>query len=642
MNVMQCTAAVVLALNAWQVQAAGNKQTIQDLLMPSNTAAEQVWSVRGGALRVDLNPELLNDLRITLSADHSYRRAESVSFDLALVDTDNLRFNAPRGNFENFLGGTLRSAGRFELKFAGKTVSFADFTIRPRAGTPRDLEIVDRTGKVWFYNDHVHYQLLQDKTMLAMKNMDLRLAPAAAEWLGDASLVGLAIGSMELTSPVATSSPSAPLPESCASPNWPNKLIDPANPNGPRYQADVLLGALNSLDYKRCQGCDGPTGPLDGTVVYSPNAFLRNSDTDTTADVTWHSKFSGNFPPYNVDQHPYLIWNVYRMSNEGQIEQIGRSGVKHAFLTLNNDCSAYNCGNNQILWRRCTDIYSSGNNDSNGSLGPRSEIIAGTAVWGRCGSVYDVNCDGSNDNPGFTNYDHRLTVKETQISDTTNYTYYYEGWYVVRDDVNIYNTMGNRRFTPAYSNNLWRSNNEQPFVNGGVIDQWVSPTTPAAGAKNSEAVLPEGRIKVAVRTKQLPSGMYRYDYAVMNFDYVNATTEVSGGNPANVRILTNHGINRFSVPALVATGNKQFGDGNLTAVDDWSNSTEAGAVQFSAPNVASELKWGTLYTYSFESTAAPVSGNVSISGINMPRGSTQVASLVPGGNPDLVFADSFE
>jgi hypothetical protein len=53
--------------------------------------------------------------------------------------------------------------------------------------------------------------------------------------------------------------------------------------------------------------------------------------------VPWYSKFSGSFPPYNNDQHPFLVWNMYRVAN-GAIQQIGASGMKHAFLTINSNC----------------------------------------------------------------------------------------------------------------------------------------------------------------------------------------------------------------------------------------------------------------------------------------------------------------
>ena len=609
----------------------------QTAFAQNSEASEKTnWIAKGGELSISFNTELLRELGITLSADRSAPAYELTTIPLALSDAAALAFVAPQGSLEHFLGGQLQAAGRFEWHFAGKRKSFEGFHVRPRAGTERDLELLDAEGKVWFVNDHVHFELVENQSILSMRNMDLRLAPAAAAFLGDSTLTGLSVGTMEFKASVVQRAP-IELPQSCAAPNWPGKLLDPQQPSGGTYQADVLLGALNSLDYKRCQGvCDGPGGASDGRAVFAPNAFLRNSDTNTTADVPWYAKFTGNFAPYNTDQHPFLTWNVYRIRNDtGQIEHIGRSGVKHAFLTLNNDCAQYNCNDNHILWRRCTDIYSSSNNDSSPALGPRSEIVPAKGIWARCGSIYDVNCDGSQDSITQTNFDHRLLVRESDISDTTNYRYYYEGWYIVRDDVNIYNTMGFREFTPSY-NSIWQSLFEQAFVNGPVIDLWVNPSNPGSGNLSTEIVHENGRLKLAVRTRLLPNGNTRYDYALMNFDFVNAQLSTQ---PAGVRMDSRAGISALALPDLSTTlSNIAMVDGD-SAKADWLISQKQG-LRFSAPNSSSELEWANLIRFSFEASTTPVAGTLQLEvpGSAIP---ISVQSLVPAREFNG-FANGFE
>ena len=54
--------------------------------------------------------------------------------------------------------------------------------------------------------------------------------------------------------------------------------------------------------------------PPSGTpilIAVAPSATLKNVG---VTDIPWHGKFSGNFPPYNNDQHPYLAWNMYRLA----------------------------------------------------------------------------------------------------------------------------------------------------------------------------------------------------------------------------------------------------------------------------------------------------------------------------------------
>jgi hypothetical protein len=622
--------------------AAATGQTDQITLAEQatrQTSADQrsTWRARGGTLTVSFNTDLLREMKISLGADRLLHQQELTNFPLSVTEAATLEFNAPQGNLENLVGGALQSAGRFELNFAGKTKSFAGFTARPKAGTPRDLEILDSDGVVWFVSDHVHFELVDDKTRLSMRNMDLRLSRTAAEWLGDGSLTGLAVGLMEFNAPIVSAAP-INLPESCAAPSWHGTLLDPGNPLGGSYQADVLLSSMSNFDYKRCSGtCDGPGGASDGSVVFAPNATLANSDTNTTADVPWHGKFDGSFPPYNNDQHPFLTWNIYRISNDGQIEHIARSGVKHAFLTLNTNC-AVNCGDSHVLTRRCGDVYSSGNNDASSALGPRSEIVPAKGIWARCGSIYDRNCDGVNDNPSLSSTDNRLLVPESSITDTANYKYYYEGWYVVREDVNIYNTMGSKEFTPAYSGGQWRSSNEQPFRSGPAIDRWVDPLSPGAGNMSTEVILPAGHLKVAVRTKLLGNGNTRYDYAVMNLDYVDATLQTL--SPLNIRMLDRAGISGFSVPSNQAQiSNVSVKDGSA-ALTDWT-SGRGGTVHFNASSNLDELGWSSLYSFSFEANTAPIAGKVALSGRALTD-DVLVDLLVPGVDASNTLIDGFE
>ncbi len=596
----------------------------------------QNWAARGGTLAISFNTDLLRELQITLGADGLRQAQESSVFPLNLTDSATIEFDAPNGNFEQFIGGSLESAGRFEWTIAGKTKSFAGFSARPKSGTPRDLEILDRDGVAWFVSDHVHFELLDNKTRLSMRNMDLRLTRTAALWLGDARLTGLAVGSMAFDAPIVAASVIR-LPQSCESPNWPGNLLDPNQPSAGNYQADVLLTSMEKLDYKRCVGiCDGPGGEHDGFAIFAPTASLRNTNTDSTADVPWHEKFSGTFAPFGNDQHPFLVWNIYRISDAGQIEHIARSGVKHAYLTINDGCTVQ-CDNNHILGRNCGDAYSSGNNDAAIALGPRSEIVPARGIWARCGSIYDSNCDGVNDNPVLTGSSNRLLVPESKISDTEHYQYFYEAWYVVRDDVNIKNTMGSKRFTPSFGV-IWTATEEQEFINGPVIDRWVDPLNPGAGNMTGEVNLINGTIKVAVRTQLLPNGNTRYDYAVMNLDYLEANLESI--DALSTRLLGSAAISGFSVPSNQATiSNISVRDGD-DAIADWAEG-RGGSVHFRARTPDSELGWSSLYSFSFEATTTPVEGKVSLSGRALSE-DVLVDLLVPGIDPNNLLIDDFE
>ncbi len=627
--------AIFTANMATAANAFDSKNSVADILSQAPNAS---WSVRGGSLTVSFNTDLLRELSITLVADQLTKRNELTNIPLSVTRDATLSFAAPQGSLQHFTSGALQSAGRFEWHHNGNTKSFAGFLVRPKAGTLRDLEVLDRDGVAWFVSDHMHYELLDDRTHLSMRNMDLRLTRVAADWLGDASLTGLAVGSMEFDAPVVSSRP-LEIPPSCAIPKWQGYEVNPGQPQDGIYQTDVLLPSMTSFDYKRCDGiCDGPGGASDGSAVFAPNAFLANSDNDTTADVPWHGKFEGVFAPYNNDQHPFLTWNIYRISTDGKIEHIGRSGVKHAYLTVNDNC-AVSCEDYHVLGRRCGDVYSSGTNDVSSALGPRSEIVPALGIWARCGSIYDPDCDGFFDSPTLSQTDNRLLVPESKISNTVRYRYYYEGWYVVRDDVNIYNTMGSKEFTPTYSGVIWQSKEEQDFLPGPVIDRWVDPANPGAGNMTSEVLLTDGRLKVAVRTTLLDNGRTRYDYAVMNLDYVSA--ELNTLDPLNIRMLGHAGISGFSVPATQASvGNISVVDGT-DSIADWTI-TSGSNIVFTTPSEEAEIGWSSLYSFSFEANAAPIAGKVALKGRGLAN-DVFVDLLIPGdsGAPGEFF-DGFE
>src|SRR5690606_22348495 len=155
---------------------------------------------------------------------------------------------------------------------------------------------------------------------------------------------------------------------SCSPYPWPGVAVPGVS--GETYQADLFMQSFTTQPVG-CQtggsaGCAGPNGALTGIAAFAPSSTLKNNVNDGTlqptipgdplgtssakytADVAWYQKFTGNSAPYGNDQHPYLIWNLYRLYPDGSIEQIGRSGVKHAFLTVNSRCISQCGGGHQL------------------------------------------------------------------------------------------------------------------------------------------------------------------------------------------------------------------------------------------------------------------------------------------------------
>ena len=583
----------------------------------------QYWTAASGTVGVRWNRELAADLGLVLGAasgrqgDLSFSGHETFNLSRA----GSLNFDVRNGNLQRFVGGSLQARGGYVIDSPAGRIDLTDFRLIPRVGEAAILDLVSSDGKAWFYIDRLMYELIDDKQRLAVRTMDVRITPELAQRLGMPETAGWTVGEMEMTTNVLRQGANTPL---LATPKWHGMAV-PSVP-GATYQADLFMQTF-SMQYSRCDTCTGAGG--NGRAVFTPSSTLRNNNNNGSvvatvagdamgsstalyaADIPWYAKFSGNFAPYGNDQHPYLIWNLYRFNVDGSIDQIGRSGVKHAFLTLNTSCSE-DPGNSHILGRGCSDVYSVSNNDSSSSLGPRSEIIPATNQWGRCGSVYDTNCDGVANGSGYGSFDQRLIVRESQFSGTAQAgaTFLFESWYLAREDINIYNSMGTTRATFTRGSSTWSVGGNDQYKLGPAIDRWVNPAAPGANARSVEIATSEGRVKVAVKATSLGGGRWRYDYAVMNLDFARAVT--SGAEP-NLRVLSNLGLDSISIPVGSATlSDLAFSDGDLDTQNDWVGSIGGGNITWSTAVPGNALNWGTMFRFSFVVSQAPVASGVTL------------------------------
>lgn len=502
-----------------------------------------------------------------------------------------LVLEAPGSLFDDLGKGSLRLASEGVLRGPGGEIRLGGLELR-RGSDERTFVFVDARGQEWFQADHMHFAVDREARRMRMFNLDVRLTTGAARVLGDTRYEGLAVAVMELSAPVGIPAGAVETPDgACTTANW--GLPD----------NDVGLISIGSLQ----QMARDATAPA--RVAIAPSATLKNVG---QTDVPWYSKFSGSFPPYNNDQHPFLVWNAYRLAN-GVLEQIGVSPLKHAFLTVNTNCG---CSSGNILWVSCEDTYGTGTNDSTGSLGPRSEILPSIGYWQRCQSIFDVNCDGvQNSAPPRANpMDRRMAVLESDLQ--AGGTYYVDSWYVVRDDKNIFNTMGWRTFTPSWNGSSWTFGLGGALTTGPVLDQWVNPAAPGANAQSVLLPTKFGQLKLAVRASDLGAGQWRYEYALMNFDF-------------------DSGVKSFSipVPAGATVSNVGFHDADTNAASDWTASTAGDAVTWTAPNAASVQQFSTLYNFRFTVDASPsaASGSLATLGVQAARGwAPTIAVLGPG------------
>ena len=593
-----------------------------------SAAQQQSWSAWGGDIGIRWNPTLLDNLGLLVQANGQTTQQDGrhhVWFPLR--QTGGLQFKVRNDALQSFTGGSLQMRGGYTIGLRdGSTIDLRDLTLRVNAKDSNVLDVVSSDGKVWFYTDRIMFELADNNHTLAIRAADLRITPALAARIGAPESAGWEIADMAFNTQVTVAGSNEPIAVNgrvCTPFPWPN--VDVPGVPGAKYQGDLFMQTF-SVTTVGCLSCNGTTG----TASFAPTSSLINNrnngslvatvpgdplGTSTalyTGNIAWYTKFTGSPPnynePYKNDQHPYLIWNMYRVNADGSIEQIGRSGVKHAFLTINAGCED-SCNNSHSLGLGCGDTYGSGNNDSPWDMGPRSEIVAATGIWGRCGSIWDPSCTGQdNGNNGNDTWTQRMKVIESQLDPTANpgATYKFESWYVARDDINILNSMATTTVVPHYNSgsHTW-SLSQSGYRLGPAIDRWVDPSSPGTSAMNSSITNGEGHAKVAVKVTDNGNGTWTYNYAVMNLDFARAIVQAQTNGP-DPRVVSNKGFDSFSVPipAGATVSATQFRNGNTGNTGAWTASVGSNAVTWSAGSQPT-LDWGTMYSFSMTVNASP-------------------------------------
>ena len=231
---------------------------------------------------------------------------------------------------------------------------------------------------------------------------------------------------------------------------------------------------------------------------------------------------------------------MYRI-NEGRIQQLGASGVKHAWLTINFRCEqngGVNCGNSNILWPGCEDVYGSSTNDNNRDQGPRDEIFAGDGLFFSSPSFFDPGDTGSQTNFA-GNFENRLMINEADLQ-TAGADYFLDSWYVVMHDIDIWNSMGYHSISPSPAGDGWTFG-LGPFTQDTPLAEWIP--FPATDPNESHVGVvvdgptpggvypdnqPDGHFRVLARAEEQGDGTYLYRYAVMNFDFPSGGIRVHG------------------------------------------------------------------------------------------------------------------
>jgi len=562
--------------------------------LPWDTSPSTAWPAGPGQARIELRGDYLKDFGLDV-LDGSRVRNERMSAP-ARVEDGRLWAWVPYGNFEAFNGGRLSLTTDLILRSGSRTADFRSLTLLPSEENKSvQLQVLNARGQHLATITHIHAIASAERGELTLHNADIRGSRWLAEQLGVQALEGMPLGMMWLDLAMdvpADADVSGTTPDrgglSCQGrPFWPQD--NPTRPAGsPEYLVDVRMETLSNVAY---QGRQGGTD----RIKVAPSATLKNV---AYGDAVWVPKFSSiseyTFEPR--DQHPFLVWNMYRI-NDGRIEQLGASGVKHAFLTLNFNCTI-NCQNGRILWPGCEDVYSSGTNDSNSNQGPREDILAGDGLFFSSPSFFDPGGVGSQTNNSGS-FENRLMINEADLG-VVGADYFLDAWYVVMHDIDIWNSMGYHSINPSPAGSGWTFGPLGPFVLDTPLTEWIpfpatdpneSHVSVVVDGPTPEAVYPanqpDGHFRILARAEDQGDGTWLYRYAVMNFDFHQGFSEFEIPLPAGAVVSSTFMGGPYDV---------------LTA--PWNVTIDDAAVRFTAPT-GEKLPWFSLYNFEITVDQAP-------------------------------------
>jgi len=246
-----------------------------------------------------------------------------------------------------------------------------------------------------------------------------------------------------------------------------------------------------------------------------------------------------------------------------------------------------------VLGVGCSDPYGSGLNGSQNGLGARSEVNAATGfiIYPRVLQPPIAPVIGRRVQVAHSDLDPALNTGAVYIG---------EAQYVTPDDAaagNKNNNTSYRLITVSPAGNSFNLSFSAGTVRKkSAIEAWQD-LDPSVELQHVD-VPGDGRLTVAHKAIALGGGVFRHEYAVHNLssDRSVGAVEIRLPGGASVQNLGFHDVDSHS--------------GEVFSSVDWTSSVVANGVRFEttpfAQNAnANALRWGTTYSFWFETTASP-------------------------------------
>jgi len=339
-----------------------------------------------------------------------------------------------------------------------------------------------------------------------------------------------------------------------------------ANPSpGP----DVIVGDLNGMSGY------GQVGGIYGFSIGTDSCNIGDQE------LQWIA---------NNPNHPVIGQNIFRL-NDGRFQQIGQSWLKHGFTALQNNlcCACQSSGTGARLGVGCSDPYGSGLNGSQSGLGPRSEVNAYTGAF-----LYPFGAQGQSGNAPYK----RVQVDGADINATNypNATYYGEAQYVTPDDAAAGNGTNNVSWRPLSRSGFNLNVTSTTRRTEPAVMAWQD-AFPSVDLQIVD-IPGEGRFWVGSNCFVGAGGGYRYEYVVFNLNSHRSASSFTipvgiGAGVTNIGM--SHPRSHSGEPYSNTAWTGQFLGDRVV----WNTDT------FAANQNANAIRWGTTYSFWYESTNAP-------------------------------------
>lgn len=547
-------------------------------------AAERVVYAPSGAVELHLNENLL--ARIGLAVRESGGdRGTSVSdrsVRLELADGESVYAGLDGGSVTALSTDHLVTADGVTFDSRNGSFTVADFVlVGEQFSYSADADWARLRGELPALElTSVRAAFSQQSGELLIPALSVRISKALAAQLGDASLSGQSVGTAVVRAAVSAGAIDQSAP-----------ISSPELARGDGASAGTPVGDMQFCEMYGLR-------QFGNTETHVGLALATTSWNVGDADLEWFALPN--------ESHPFIGQNLFRLEND-RFMQIGQSWVKHGFFALGDvQCSlpglpncAYESGHGtgSYLGQGCTDTYTAPLNADQFGLGPRAEINPWTGA-------YDFQTSIMNGGPGAADsVERRIRVSMDDLRDDfhPDAEYFYEGYYIVRQDVNHMNNVAWKPVTPVQESptpRTWSFDSTgasvAPFRSFAVEEAW-----PGADVRVFAEQLPvdevngnDGRVLVASKAIQVDDATWRYEYAVYNVDLARHVAEFSISVPDGAFV---------SAPGSHAPNHIEEFAGYSN--DAWSVSQTATSVSWSTPD--NPIRWGTLHNFWFEVNAPP-------------------------------------